>query len=232
MTPAERGVLYVATGAAHLGAARASAASVRRTNPRLSVAVFTDIPDPGPVFDIVLPVENAHYRSKVDCMHQSPFAETLYLDSDTRVFGDLAAVFRLAERFDMALAYVARYWARGYQRQWRCTLPETFPQLNTGVMLFRDTVAVRELLADWTTAYYASGAPGDDQLAFRELIWESDLRVAVLPATYNARRYSWADRILSHRPPPVILHANRYHPVKCGGPLRRRLAALASPRLE
>jgi hypothetical protein len=225
-----RGVLYIATGAAHLRAARASAASVRRSNPGLKTAVFTEVAG-AEGFDRVMPIRDAHYRSKVDHMHRSPFDVTLYLDGDTRVFGDLGPVFRLADRFDMALAQVARFWARGYQVQWRHAVPATFPQLNTGVMLFRGTPAVRTLFGEWRGAYYAAGAEGDDQRAFRELVWLSDLRLAVLPGIYNARRYTWGDRLLSHRPAPVILHSNRFHPTKAGGPVRRRLAALATPPL-
>ena len=99
-----RGVLYVATGAAHTEAARRSAASVRATNPGLGVALFTDREVLGPEFDRVEPVASPHIRSKVDYLPETPFAETLYLDTDTRVLGDLGEMFRLLERFEMALA--------------------------------------------------------------------------------------------------------------------------------
>jgi hypothetical protein len=65
-------------------------------------------------------------------------------------------------------------------------------------------------------------------MSFREMLWLSDLRLAVLPARYNTRRYTWADTWFSDRPPPVILHLNRYHPLKHGR-FRRMLDRLAAP---
>jgi hypothetical protein len=228
VSPAGRGVLYIATGAAHLGAARASAASVRRSNPGLAIAVFTDVAEPAGAFDLVLPVEGPHDRSKIDYMHRSPFSETLYLDGDTRVFGRLDDLFRLLERFDLGLAHVARFWGRGYQAQWSHQVPASFPQLNTGVMLFRGTPEVLALLREWPQAYQ-DAAYRDDQLPFRQMLWLSHLRLAVLPSTYNARRYGWTQRLFSGRPDPVILHTNRFHPSKRGGPIKRALREIVVP---
>lgn len=228
MTGGEQGVIYVATGAAHVEAARKSAASVRLGNPDLPVGLFSDMDVPSDEFDFLTRIEAPHAFSKVEWMHRSPFRQTLYLDTDTRVFGRLDDVFRLAERFELAAAQVPRYWARGYQRPWRQDLPASFPQLNTGVILYRDTPAVKELLQAWGAAYEDAGRI-NDQVTFRELLWLSDVRFTVLPAHYNARRYSWGDRLFSGRPPPLILHSNVFHPSKAGGPIARRLRALAVP---
>lgn len=222
-------MLYVATGQAHVEAARASAASVRRTNPGLTVVLFSDQAEAGPEFDRVLPVEEAHRRSKVDCLPRTPFAETLYLDSDTRVLEDLSDMFRLLERFDLAAAHVARAHARRYQRKGRLDVPRAFPQHNGGVILYRGTQAVLGFLENWREAYHTRGK-GADQISFRDALWASEIRPTVLPPRYNARRYTWIEALLSDAPPPAILHTNRFHPTK-HGPLRRRLAALAGPRL-
>ncbi len=227
MSPVTRGVLYVATGAAHLGAARASAASVRRSNPGLATAVFTDIAEPAGAFDIVLPVEGAHARSKVDCMHRSPFDETLYLDSDTRVFGPLDDLFPLLERFELAGAHVAAPHVRGYQKQWRHQVPPSFPQLNSGVLLYRGSAEVRAFLSAWRDAFHAAGFK-TDQVTLRDLLWASEIRFAVLLPRYNRRRYGWAEHLFAREPRPVILHTNRYHPTKYG-PLKRRLARVLYP---
>ena len=70
VSPAGRGVIYIATGAAHVAAARRSAASVRRTNPGLGIAIFSDLAEAGPEFDRVEPIPNPHVRSKVDHLRQ------------------------------------------------------------------------------------------------------------------------------------------------------------------
>lgn len=147
-------------------------------------------------------------------MHRSPFDETLYLDGDTRVFGDLGELFRLLERFDLALAHVPRFWGRRYQRQLQHYIPASFPVLNTGVILYRRTPAITDFFQAWRTTYREAGNSGGDQTSFREVLWLSDLRLAVLPAIYNTRRYDWLGRLLSDQPAPVILHCNLFHPTK------------------
>ena len=222
-----RGVLYVATGAAHTEAARRSAASVRATNPGLGVALFTDQAVTGPEFDRVEPVASSHIRSKVDYLPETPFAETLYLDTDTRVLGDLGEMFRLLERFEMALAQRVHVPASPAKAVWRHAVPSSFPQLNGGVLLYRASPAALGFLGDWRTAYAEAGF-GVDQITLRELVWASDIRFAVLPARFNTRRYTWLDHWFANVPRPVILHTNRYHPTKFG-PVRAWLDGLTGP---
>ena len=50
-------------------------------------------------------LEGAHTRSKVDCLHRSRFARTLYLDADIRVIHDISEMFIVLDRFDIALAH-------------------------------------------------------------------------------------------------------------------------------
>ena len=227
MTRAGKGVLYVATGAAHTAAARASAASVRATNPWLGIAIYTDQAIAGPEFDSVAPVAAPHIRAKVDYLPETPFAETLYLDTDTRVLGDLGDLFRLLERFDLALAQRARVPASPAPAVWRHAVPSSFPQGNGGVLLYRSSPAALGFMAAWRDAYAEAGFKVD-QITLRELLWVSDIRVAVLPGRFNTRRYTWLHHWLTSTPRPVILHTNRYHPTKFG-PVRRWLDGLTGP---
>lgn len=222
-----RGVVYIATGAAHTEAARASAASVRRTNPGLGIVLFSDQPVAGPEFDRVAAVAAPHIRSKVDYLPETPFAETLYLDTDTRVLGDLGEMFRLLERFEMALAQRVHVPASPARSVWRHAVPSSFPQLNGGVLLYRSSPAALGFLADWRAAYAEAGFKVD-QITLRELMWASDIRFAVLPARFNTRRYTWAHHWFTATPRPVILHTNRYHPTKFG-PVRAWLDGLTGP---
>jgi hypothetical protein len=213
MSDRSRGVVYVATGAAHLEAARRSAASLRASNPGLPVALFTDAPAPGPEFDHVEPVEAPHIRSKVDALWRSPFAESLYLDGDTRVMGSLDDGFALLARFDIAAAHVPRWYLPTYQRQWRHAVPPSFPQHDGGVIFYRRTPAVTAFLEAWRDAYHAAGFEAD-QVTFRDLLWASDLRIAVLPEVFNTRRMPPLGGALSAKPTPIILHMRRFHPSK------------------
>jgi hypothetical protein len=230
MSNGERGVVYVATGDAYRTAAVASARSLRATNPDLAVTLFTDDDRPRDPFDRVEPVENPHLRSKVDSMWMSPYRDTLYLDSDTRVVGDLSPAFRLLERFDLAAAQVPRWYLRTYLRQHVHDVPPSFPQYDSGVVFFRRTPEVIAFFQEWQAAYHATNF-GMDQVTFRDCLWASDLRIATLQAIYNTRRYTWADRLFSARPAPAILHTTHYHPKKAGSPLRRWLREAAMPPL-
>lgn len=222
------GVIYVATGPAHIEAARASAASVRRTNPKLGLAIFADSTDVGPEFDIVEPVANAHVRSKIDYLPRTPFAQTLYLDTDTRVLSDLGELFRLLGRFPVAASHRVRDTERVLNPREHDPVPSSFPEHNGGVLLYRSSPEVLAFFDAWREEYHRAGFVAD-QISFRRTLWATDLRVAVLPPRFNTRRYTWIDHFLSRRPRPVILHANRFHPTKRGGPIRRRLATLAGP---
>ena len=95
--------------------------------PRLAVALCTDQAVTAPEFDRVEPVVSPHARSKVDYLAETPFAETLYLDTDTRVLGDLSEMFRLLERFEMALAQRAHVPASPARAVWRHAVPSSFP---------------------------------------------------------------------------------------------------------
>jgi hypothetical protein len=207
------GVLFVATGAAHVGAARAAAASVRATNPWLNIALFSEQAAPGPEFDLVVPVDAPRARSKVDAMWRTPFERTLYLDNDTRVRADLADLFRVIERFDLGAARVVHAYKKQYRRKWRADVPDAFPSHDSGVILYRATPAVIAFFQAWQQAFDAAGF-SVDQVTFRDLLWSSDLRLCTLPPQYNHRRFDPLAWARGTGPEPVILHMNRFNPMK------------------
>lgn len=90
---AERdGLLWIAFGERYVSEAEHSAGSAA---PMLARALLADREPATGVFDVVRRIEPGHIRAKVDFLAESPFARTLYLDSDTRVVGELADVFEL-----------------------------------------------------------------------------------------------------------------------------------------
>jgi hypothetical protein len=214
-----QGVLYVASGEAYIRAAMRSALSVRKNCPGLPVHLFADWKNfdfrfslsPQP-FTSVEMIENPHRRSKLDYLTQTPFERTLYLDTDTSVRSDVRDMFRLLERFDLAAAH-------GYRRNfpprlsaWRIELPQAFPQLNAGVLLYRKTPAVMRFLEEWRDRYHENyPAIGQDQATLRELIWLSDLRLAVLPPEYNVRYVKYHMLWSRAEARTKIFHLKQYH---------------------
>ena len=173
--PAGRGVVYIVTGAAHTEAARQSALSVRAHEPgaRRSRSSATSRRR-APEFDRVEPIADPHVRSKVDYLPRTPFAETLYLDSDTRVLGPLDDLFDVLERFDLAIAQRARVRPNRKSVRWRHDVPAAFPEHNGGVILYRSSPAALGFLEAWRDAYAEAGFKVD-QITLRELLWSTDL---------------------------------------------------------
>jgi lipopolysaccharide biosynthesis glycosyltransferase len=166
---------------------------------------FTDgAPSP---FNSFATLENPHPRSKVDCIFRSPFDETLYLDSDTRVVTDIRELFILLGQYDMALAHEA---VRNTPKcSWKREIPPSFPEFNSGVILYKNNPAVIGLLKAWQQAYHEAGF-FQDQVTLRELLWETKLRVAVLPPEYNVIMLKYPFVWRKGEAVPKILHLRKY----------------------
>lgn len=208
-----RGVVFVATGARYIACAEAAARSVRRHMPDVPIALFTDAGQLGhplsDLFDPVIELEGAHRRSKVDCLMNSPFERTLFLDADIRVLEDVSELFDLLERFDMAMAQAHARNRAATRAVWTRALPDAYPQFNTGVMAVRRSPETHALLQAWSDSYKSAGFR-KDQVTLRELLWSSDLRLATLPPEYNIRypKYLWLWGRREAR--PRICHFHRY----------------------
>jgi hypothetical protein len=207
------GVVFVATGTRYIRCAIIAARSVQATNPNLPIALFTDdkalaAETPG-LFAHVLDIGEVHHRSKIDCMARSPFSRTLFLDADTRVLNDITEMFQLLERYDLAMAHAHARNREATRATWLTPLPDSFPQFNTGVLLYRMNPQMQALFDDWQVAYRKAGFR-KDQVTLRELLWHSDLCVATLPPEYNIRypKYLWLWGRREAR--PRICHFRRF----------------------
>ncbi len=209
---ASSGVFFVATGEAYLNAAHAAARNIRARCPDMAISVATDLVDgvDREVFCSVVRIKAGHRRSKVDVLGKSPFEHTLYLDTDIRIVDDVTEMFRILDRFDIAIAHAHNRYVDRTMQVWREPLPDAFPQLNSGVILFRKSDEVLKLLEDWSKAYRDAGFK-KDQVTLRELLWQSDLRFYVLPPEYNIRNSRLVDYWTRDEAKPRILHMARFH---------------------
>jgi len=201
----ERGVIYIATGEKYVGLAARSAQSLKKYCPGLPVHIFTECDISSyDCFDGSTKITDPHRRSKVDYIFQTPYQRTLYLDADTRVCEDIAHMFDLLDRFDLALAHEPNRGERKMQ-QYPDSIPFSYPPLNGGVILFKKTGPVLELLKNWKEAYHTQGFSGD-QRTLRGLIWLTHLKFAVLPPEYNIRYPSYIRMLSREKITPKILH--------------------------
>jgi hypothetical protein len=192
-----RGVLYVATGPVCRAEAVVSARSVKAAWPSVPIAIMTDGPVEASCFDrIEVIAGKPDNLAKVRHVARSPFERTILLDSDTYCLQPFPELFDLLDRFDLAAAHEAGRFATRWEGATEVFIrapdvPECVPELNTGVIAFRRAPNVLKLFERWLALVEeARAAPvphSQDQPAFRRAIYESDLRVAVLPPEYNFR---------------------------------------------
>jgi len=212
-----QGILYITTGKKYIRDALRSAQSARQISPELPIHLFADYQNydfnfddsPHP-FSSLGQIDQPHRRSKVEYLAQTPFERTLYLDSDTRLNADVSGIFALLERFDIALAHA--HWRNHpiTSLQWKDNIPVAFPQFNSGVMLYQRTPAILQLFHEWQVGFNEAGF-AQDQVTLRELLWQSDLRIATLPPEYNVRfikyHYLWSKAEAETK----IFHLQKYH---------------------
>jgi hypothetical protein len=207
---AKNGAIVTAIGRKYLDLAFHAAESLRQTNPALEVDLFTDAAVPPGAFSRVQVLHEIWVRSKLDAMILSRFDKTLALDADLMVLADLGDIFDVLDRFDIAIAHDQLRNSIHARREYRLALPNAFPQMNAGVMGFRRSPQVQAFLQAWRTAV-RDHAIGKDQPSLRELLWQSDLRVAVLPPEYNMWDLGLLDHMVpKHHAAPRIIHSNLF----------------------
>jgi hypothetical protein len=199
MSDFERGILYVATGSTYLAEAVGSAESVRKVWPDIALALVTDTPPPPGCFEHVEIVEaERSSRDKPRLMGRSPFEQTIFLDADTYCCAPFPELFDQLDRFDLLAAFDdCRFTTQvdpdtGRENFVKVPgIPDSFPELNTGVMAFRRSAGVLALLERWLIEYdkVLNGPLADhhDQPAFRAGIYRSKVRFGTLPSEYNFR---------------------------------------------
>lgn len=192
------GVLYIAFGEKHILQASNSAKSLRRHS-KVPIALFCNAkPDEG-IFDQVRIIEAAHKRCKVDFIYESPFDNTVYLDSDTGVQRDISDVFELFTRFDVCGTHDhARKSSRWFTIEEYASIPYAFPEYNGGVLGFRKGERAAALFKLWRDKFYEyrERTNGQDQASLRIALWQSEARIATLPPEYNVRSEAARQKII------------------------------------
>ncbi len=212
-----RGFLFIATGKKYIKAAVRAAVSCKLHSPDIPIHLFAnwqdfdfDFMNSSYPFSSVGKITEPHRRSKIDYLSQTPFERTLYFDSDIALNADVRDVFQILDRFDVALCHAHRRNTTLRLQPWKVELPISFPQFNSGVFAYRKTTEVINFLERWVVAYKEAGFP-QDQRTLRELLWESDLRIATLPPEYNVRYMKYHILRSNKEAKTKIFHLRKYH---------------------
>lgn len=187
-----KGVIYVAYGTGAIREAAASIKSLRKVH-AWPVSVISDKRIPGinhisraKRSDALSPGRWA--KTNLDLL--SPYEHTLFLDADTRIRGKLDIGFSLLKRgweLVMIPSVSQGEQALGHLSEidrlaTRLEVPEAL-QLNTGVMWFRKTEAVKTFFASWRDEWQRF--KGKDQGALLRALVNNPLALCLLGRPYN-----------------------------------------------
>ena len=184
----------------HARLAARSAETIKKFYPDFSASLYTDMDQKMleerkkidlSIFNNIFKIEEGHIRNKFDAMINTTYERTLYLDNDTLLLKPiLNDMFKVLDRFDIAVTHapLARVVTP------LPTVPVAFPEMNGGVLLFKNNEKVNVLLKSWENNWknktIETRRGHRDQPYLRKLLWESDLKICILPEEYNVRKHS------------------------------------------
>lgn len=197
----ERGILYIATGERYTREARQSAKRAQE-HVDYPIAIYTDCTRiVGDVFTHVFEIESKveGYHNKIKYMKETPFDKTLFLDTDTYVNSDLSELYKLLETYDVGIAHDP-----SHNKHTLSSVPGSFPEYNTGVLLYNDNSTVSELMETWNEYYTEMGSEynSKDQPAFRRALYHNEVKFVTITREWNCF-YNFPGYIAE---PPKILH--------------------------
>lgn len=208
---AECGFVFAATGRKFVTLAEQAAKSLRESTPGFEIDLFSDVePSEGAHFDRVRRLEKIWFRPKFEAIMQSRFARTVYLDADLVVLANISDIFALLDHFDLAAAHVQNRNQPFALKKWNKDIPASFPQINGGVLGIKSSDKVSELMLACQHAIQSENL-SQDQPVLRELLYESQLRLAILPPEYNVRRKAILHSSNSNVAAPRVLHHSDFH---------------------
>lgn len=184
-----RGVVYVAYGTKAENEARHSAGSLTNYH-RWPVLCISDRFQRWAKTLIFEGQGKPGREAKVSLDRLSPYYDTLFLDADTRIYGNLDIGFRLLENgWDWVMvASDAQFqdFSNAAQDEREATLwelPLDALTLNTGVMWFRKTTRVRRFFAEWRRQW--ARWQDVDQGAFARALEARPMALFLLGWPYN-----------------------------------------------
>jgi hypothetical protein len=212
MAASERGFVFAATGKGYTDLAGLAAQSLRQVHEGAEIDLFTDLSEAEApqVFDRVHPLDTRWTYPKYEALLRSRFERTVYLDADTLTIAPVWDLFEILDHFDFAAAHDAAPNGDEGIKVWRRPVPAAFPAVNAGVIAVRRNEATRRFL-EACDAAYSVAEDRNDQIVLRELLYESDLRLAILPAAYNSMFVAHLEAQDHNQLAPRILHIPKLH---------------------
>lgn len=190
----KKGFLYVANRQKFVDEALISSRSLRRFNREPICLVCTSdlvSPQVKAHFDEVIvfdEMEKHTYLSKVIGLQNTPFDNTIFLDSDTFITDTISELFKILELVDFATTLEQKLHTTNISN---LQYKEIFPEFNSGVIVFRNNETMKKVLKDWFQ-FCLDNKMGNDMPGLREsvLINFDTVRFSILPNRYNEHGFS------------------------------------------
>jgi len=179
MIMSKRGIYWIATGESYLEEAIFSKNHYERTNMDLPTAIATDQPDPGG-FDYYINVQDSQrsYGVQIPNLALSPFEETLNIDTDAYILTEIDEIFTLLSKYDICCRIAPKRTVPVTD------LPHCFPELSSGVILYKKSRIFDDFLNEWQSNYDSLQLV-ENMPSFSYTLHKSGLHLGILPPEYN-----------------------------------------------
>ena len=208
----ENGFLYIVSGEGYAKECLFSIKSLKKYNSE-KICVFSE-EKYRKMFeqecDYFFDIKSKLQRPKVEFISQSPFENTVYLDSDTFINSNISDLFQLLSKYDFGGVFCNSRKRENYSKlisKYK-NIPYSFSEINTGVMVFNNSQKIQNFFQKWNSYYYQyfSLTNGWDQPSFRVALWESDIKICHLPPEYNVRPRSVYEKVKNNKTELGQLH--------------------------
>jgi len=209
--------------------AERSAKTVRKFVENAEFALVSDKlhDDLDPIFDFQVPTKfhvptrlsdkvhfNGQMIAKLSALKQMTWEKNLYLGSDiVALRPSVRGIVRLLDRFDPVVSHAPlRINTNSGEDEKLSALPECFPEMNGDLVAYRRSQSVGLLLSEWERIYSTNTINhAHDQGALRYLVFNSDLKVYIIPPEYNHRGYDFsAQAVILQRREAIPAYAPHY----------------------
>lgn len=214
----QEGVLYIGIGEKFQKEAIHSAMSIKEHMPEVNITIRTDSNPENSVFDNVEIVQQrSGIDNKVFNISELPYEKTLFLDTDVYITDSISELFDLLDECDLAVYRKQDYYLRS---SYPDSIPDCYPEFNTGVIGFRRSTT-RNFLSNWMKNYEENKEEHvHDQVSFRTTLYKSDMKIAPIGTEYNLKLDPHVEtnpghvtqkvKVIHYRPSDVEFGSNKF----------------------
>ncbi|MCX6595972.1 MAG: hypothetical protein NTV70_06360 [Acidobacteria bacterium] len=158
-----------------------------RQHTTLPICIASEVPlGLGCEFEVRIIDPHFSYFDKVHYLGNTPFDETVYLDSDVSLFHCMDEVFDGLCGADLLASHEASLGLGPLSKL--ANIPPSFPELSSGMIVYRKSDAFQKLMSCWVDEYrllLKTHGIKEDQPSFRRALFLTNIKFSVLPPEYH-----------------------------------------------